>query len=291
MKKQIFLKTFLLLWACFGLLTLDAQIVFPDLSPRATLTQKVGFGEITVDYSRPSMRGRVIFGDLVQFGEVWRTGANQSTRISFQEDVFLNEHKVPGGTYSLFTIPGEHEWTIILNTATRLWGAYGYNSNKDLLRFTVPVNNLPVHVESLTIDIGELTQTTGSVMISWENTLVKFQIGTDADARIVEEIQKKLKNPMVTVANTYYSSANYYLETHRDPQQAMLWADKAIEISGETSSHMTLKAKIYAELDQYQKAVQYAKKAKEQAMKEGNENLVEMNQLLIEKWRKAAGGN
>jgi tetratricopeptide (TPR) repeat protein len=285
MKKLNYLITFLMMWAGLLLIPLQAQINMPDLSPRCTFTQKIGFGEVTIDYSRPSMRGRTIFGDLVPFNELWRLGANEATAITFTEDVFINDHEVTKGMYLLFAIPGHDEWTFVLNKAYRLWGKYGYDQNKDVLRFKSKVEKLPIHVETFTIDIGEMTSTTGHVMVSWENTRVKFQIGTDADTRIVEEINKKLKNPTVVLGNTYFSAANYYLKTHRDIDQAMAWIDKAIEINGENGNYLNLKAQIYAEMDDYSKATQWAKKSIAKAKLEENEYLVDMNEELIEKWK------
>ncbi len=275
-----------MMWVGLLLIPLQAQINVPDLSPRCTYTQKIGFGEITIDYSRPSMRGRTIFGELVPYNELWRLGANEATAITFTEDVFINDQEVPKGMYLLFAIPGQNEWTFVLNKAYRLWGKYGYDQNKDVLRFKTKVQKLPIHVETFTIEIGDLGPTMGHVMVSWENTMVKFQIGTDADTRIVEEINKKLKNPTAVLGNTYYSAANYYLLTHRDIDQAMVWIDKAIELNGESGNYFNLKAQIYAEMDDYAKATQWARKSIEKAKLEDNEYLVTRNEMLIEKWQK-----
>lgn len=290
MKVLTSLKAMLLLVACFGMLSSFAQINTPPLSPRAEIIQNVGFGSVRVDYSRPSMRGRVIFGDLVPFNEIWRTGANECTTISFSENVFIEENKVPAGKYSLFTIPSEGKWTIILNKEVNLWGTNGYDMNLDLLRVDVLTEVLPEHIETFTITLGDMTQATCRLYMEWEHIRASFMISTDADQRIVREIQDRLRDPMVDVANTYYSSANYYLMTNRDLDQAMTWIDRAIEINGERSYYLNLKAKIFADQDKYSRAVQYARKALELAKLEKNEYQVMLNEKLIKKWKDAAGG-
>lgn len=290
MKVITSLKAIFLIFSCFGMLSSFAQINTPPLSPRSEIMQNVGFGTIRVDYSRPSMRGRIIFGDLVPFNELWRTGANESTTISFSENMYIEENKVPAGKYSLFTIPSEKKWTIILNKDANLWGTNGYDRNFDLLRFEVMSEPFPEHVETFTIGFGDMTQATARLYMEWENTRVSFMISTDADQRIVTEIQERLKDPMVDVANTYYSSANYYLTTNRELDQAMTWIDKAIEFNGEKSYYLNLKAKIFAGQDKYSKAVQYARKAIEMAKLEKNEYQVTLNEKLIEKWKEHTGG-
>ena len=290
MKALTSLKAMLLVAACFGMLSSFAQINIPPLSPRSEIIQNVGFGTVRIDYSRPSMRGRVIFGDLVPFNELWRTGANECTTISFSENVFIDEKKVPAGKYSLFTIPSEKRWTIILNRDYNLWGTNGYNSQKDLIRFDVVPELVAEHVETFTIIPGDITYATTKLIIEWENTRVSFLISTDADKQIVTKIQEKLRDPMVEVANIYFSSANYYLTTNRDLDQAMAWINKAIEINGEKSYYLSLKAKIYAEQDKYSRAIQFARQALEQARIENDQYQIEVNEQLIKKWKDLTGG-
>ena len=285
MRKLNYLSTLLLMWAGLLCVPMQAQITLPDLSPRCTYTQKVGFGEVTVDYSRPSMRGRVIFGDLVPYNELWRLGANEATAITFSEDVYIQEKKVDKGMYLMFAIPRKDQWTIIINKAYRLWGKYGYDENKDVMRFDIKPIKLPMHVETFTIEIGDISTNAANVMMSWENTMIKFKVGTDADARIVEEIDKRLKNPQLTLANTYYSAANYYLITHKDIEQAMDWIDMAIATKGERPGYLNLKAKIYAEMGDYDKAIQYARKSMAMAKQDDMMMLAEMNEILINKWK------
>ena len=172
MKSKIFLCSLL----CVCGLTLFAQapkIEFPSASPACTIKQRVGLTDIEVVYSRPSMKGRQIFGNVVPFGTVWRTGANNATKITFSTPVKLNGTDVAAGSYALYTIPGEDEWTIILNSELGQWGAYNYDKikGKDVLQVTVPVKTLPTSVEQLTIAAKEMDLT-----ISWDKTEVAVPV-------------------------------------------------------------------------------------------------------------------
>lgn len=264
---------------------MEAQINIPPLSPANWVKQQVGFTDIEIIYSRPSMRGRVIFGDLVPYDEIWRTGANAATTISFSQPVFINEKEVPSGKYSLFTIPGVSEWTIILNKNTSLWGTNGYQASMDLMRFQVKPQLLPLHFETFSIDVGEISQNAANIMLMWENTLVKFRISTKTDEQILAQIQSELDQPLKRVGNTYFAAANYYYDSHRDVDQAMLWVDEAIKLNGELYNYLNLKAKLFAEKGDYNKAIQFAKQSIEKAKNADQPAFVKMNELLIEKWR------
>jgi len=278
--------TILVLIAVFIAPDLYSQIQVPPLSPKSTLVQKVGFTDITITYSRPSLRGRVIFGELVPFNQMWRTGANEATVVSFSDPVTINGISVPRGYYSLFTIPGEDEWEVILNDNIFLFGLRGYKESEDYLRLKVKPDFLSYHVETFTIDIGEITQTTATLMLSWENTMIKLKVGTNADTRIINEIESALDNPMGKMANTYYSSAAYYLENHKDLDKALEWIDKAIEINGEESTYVFLKARIYGEFDDYGKSIDLAKKAKKLALASKNDSFAGIIEKHISKWEK-----
>lgn len=268
-----------------------SQITLPALSPEGFVRQKVGYTTVEVNYCRPSMRGRLIFGEVVPFGEVWRTGANASTKISFSEEVTLEGHKVPAGKYALYTIPGEKEWTVILSKNTRLWGAYGYSEADDLLRFKVNPVKSTYHFETFTIDVGELTQTSATLQLMWENTIARINLGTSADEQIVAELDKRLSNPMVEVGNNYYAGADYYLRTHRDMDQALDWINKAVELNGETPWYMQTKAEIMYEKGEYNEAIRIASNARDKAKTDGDEAYVTSLDKMIEKWKNARSKN
>ena len=263
----------------------SAQIELPPLSPEGFLKQEVGYVTIVINYSRPSMRGRVIFGDVVPYNEIWRTGANASTKIKFSQEVTLNDHQVPAGEYALYTIPGEKEWTIILNKNTNLWGAYGYKQADDLVRFKVVPVKTQYHFETFTIDIGELTGTTATLQLFWENTVVRVNIGTNSDEEIIAKLEEQLNNPMVLVGNNYFAGADYYLRTHRDLDQALTWINKAIEVNGATPWYLNTKAEIFVEKGDYSEAIKIATDGIENARKNGHDAYISSLEMKVEKWR------
>ena len=269
----------------------SAQIDVPPLSPEGYVKQKVGYVTVEVTYCRPSMRGRVIFGEVVPYGEVWRTGANASTKIHFSQEVTLNDHKVPAGEYALYTIPTANEWTIILSKNTKLWGAYGYKESDDFLRFKVKPEKTMYHFETFTIDIGELTGTSATLQMFWENTVVRVNIGTTTDEEIVAKIDKMLNNPMVMVGNNYYGGADYYLRTHRDIDQALTWINKAIEINGASPWYLQTKAEIMVEKGDYGEAIKIANEGIDIAKKEGEDAYAMALEKMIEKWKEVRSKN
>ncbi len=165
------------------------NINFPAASPACTLKQRVGLTDITVVYARPSVKGRTIFGGIVPFGEVWRTGANQATKISFSTPVKLEGNEIPAGNYALFTIPGENEWTIILNKNTNQWGAFQYKTNDDLVRFKVtPATLKDTSVETMTLEFNRLRDESAVFELVWDKTVVPISLTVDVADKIVPQI-------------------------------------------------------------------------------------------------------
>ena len=148
----------------------------PAASPACTLKQRVGLTDIEIDYSRPGVKGRVIFGGLVPFDKVWRTGANEATRITFSTPVKFNGEEVPAGTYALFTIPGKNEWTIILNKTAKQWGAFHYDDKADLLRVKSTPAELAEPVETFTIDINDIRDDSATLNLIWDKTRVPVKL-------------------------------------------------------------------------------------------------------------------
>ncbi len=238
-----------------------AQVETPRSSPMASLSQDIGFGKVEIEYFRPSVKGRVIFGRLVPYGELWRTGANSSTKISFTEDVTLNGQAVPSGEYALFTIPGEEEWTIIIHKDTSFGGTGRYKEENDLLRFIAAPEETSDLVESFTIELSDVTDNSASLNLVWERTRVSIHLETDTDTQIMAQIEEFAKNPQASLFGSYARAANYNLENGKDLSQALEWVDKALEINPESFVVLHFKASILAEMGDSEGALEPAEKS------------------------------
>ncbi|WP_375561897.1 DUF2911 domain-containing protein [Bernardetia sp. OM2101] len=204
-----------------------AQLQMPQPSPAAMVKQTVGLTDITIDYSSPAMRGREIFGGLVPYGEMWRTGANKATAITFSEDVTIEGKKVEAGSYSVFTIPNENEWTIILNKNTEQWGAGEYDEKEDALRLTAKPSKAPMTFQRMTFMITALENHTAEISLFWADIQVSFMVDANPVAQVVSTIETTLKQAD-NLWYTYAQSAEYYLENNQSKEQAQEWIDKSI---------------------------------------------------------------
>ena len=281
MKKSIFLT------ACLAMLVTlaSAQIKTPQPSPTAKVSQEVGLSKVDLEYSRPSAKGRKIFGDLVPFGELWRTGANASSKITFGEDVKVGGTSVPKGTYALYTTPGERQWEVVFYKNTTYWGTpepAEYKMDDIAAKVTVPVVALKDAVESLTIAIDNLKNNGAHVVISWENTKVAVPFTLDTDSKVMADIKTQMEGPS---ANTYYSAARYYFEENKDLKQALAWVDQSLAKGGDKFWILRLKANIQAGLGMYKDAIATAEKSSDLAKKEGNADYQRMNAKSIEEWK------
>ncbi len=274
----------LVLLLLFGVEQVQAQITTPQPSPMGTIEQKVGLTDIKISYSRPSAKGRKIFGDLAPYNAVWRTGANASTKISFSDEVTIEGNKIPAGEYALYTIPGENEWTIILNNNLTLGGSDGYQESEDATRFKVKPVTTSLPTETFTIGIGDLTLDAAQVAIMWENTLVKFKVQTDVDKKVMAQIEKTMAKPEATLGNLYFQSAAYYYEADKDLNKALEWVNKALEIN-DAFWILHLKAKIQGKMKDYKNAVATAEKSIAKAKEAKNNDYVRLNEKLIAQYK------
>ncbi|WP_019987773.1 DUF2911 domain-containing protein [Rudanella lutea] len=208
--------------------SVQAQIRTPQASPMATVSQGIGLTKATVEYSRPALKGRKMFGDQVPYGKVWRTGANMATKLTLDDEMSVNGKAVPAGSYALFTIPGQNEWTIILNKNTKAFGAFDYKEAEDVLRFTVKPEKLSTPAEYFTVEFTDFTPTTANLAMRWENVQVKFQLKQDPDAQIMAQIDAEVSKPDAK-PGVFSAAANYYYDTNRDLNKARAWADKVVE--------------------------------------------------------------
>ena len=217
------------------------QLKVPAPSPLQTVKQNFALGDVTIEYSRPAVKGRVIFGDVVPYGKIWRTGANATTKITFSDDVKLEGMDVKAGTYGLYTIPNKDSWDIMLYKDLTLGGNVAdYKQENEVLRFKVKPTTLNTKMESLTINLADVTPTTATFEILWENTRVPMKLTADIDAKVMKNI-----DATVTGDNRpYFQAASYYYENNKDLKQASVWIDKALEQNPKAFYMMLLKAKI-----------------------------------------------
>lgn len=278
--KKIFLFTIACLLA--NVASVKAQIEMPQPSPLSTISQQVGLTKVTVTYSRPSMKGRKIFGELTPYDQLWRTGANAATKVSFSSEMMVEGTKVPAGEYALFTIPGKKEWTVILNKNVNQGGTADYKESEDAARFKVPASKIQEKFETFTIMFSDLTDISANINLLWENTKVAFTIkDPNVDQKVMAQIKEKMQNPGNN-AGLYFQAASYYFTNNKDMQQAQQWIDKAIELDSDKYWMLHLQAKIHAKNNNKQKAIDAAKKSMELAEKNGNPDYVKLNQDLIQ---------
>jgi Protein of unknown function (DUF2911) len=272
--KKLFIIIFSL--SCLGG---QAQIKTPATSPKSTISQGIGLSNVSIEYSRPAVKGRKIFGDLVPYGKVWRTGANQITKIKINDDMTVNGQKLAAGSYGLYTIPTGKEWIIIFNKDDKQWGAYNYKEELDVLRFQVPVEKLSSNVEYLTIDFTDFTPNATTVRIAWEKMAVRFRLEQEVNTKIMAEITEKMKATDIS-EDTYFGAADYYYTTNQDLKQAYIWADKVLEKSEEYWNYQ-LRARIAHKMGNCKLALPDAQKSMELAKKAGDDAYVKMNEKIL----------
>lgn len=259
-----------------------AQIKMPPASPTFELKGTVGLADVKVVYSRPSARGRQVAGNLIPYNEVWRTGANASTKITFSESVKLNGNPVPAGTYALYTQFTEETATIILSKNLTWWGAIGYEAKDDLLRFDVPVKHPSSMYETFTISFSDFTMNSANLNMKWEHTKAMFTIESDVDSKVMADIKAQVIDKKPSNVGVYFQAASYYYDTNRDPKLALEWVNKAI--AGSTDEQywvIHLKAKLQAKLGMKSEAIATAEKSMKLAKAGGNPDYVRLNEQLI----------
>ena len=267
--------------------TTQAQIATPAASPAASVTQKVGLTDVSIAYSRPSLKGRTIGKDVVPYGEMWRTGANSPTLIKFNDEITIQGNKVPAGEYVLITIPTQKEWTVILHKNKELWGNTDarYNQANDQLRFKVKPQTNPKSIESFTINFTNLKSNSADVELMWGKEIASFTITTDVDSKVMAQIQEKVVNGTNVAPGLYAAAASYYLSANKDMKQALEWMKKANATDAKFWNLHT-QAKIQANLKDYKGAIKTAEQSIELAKKENNPEYVRMNEQAIAEWKK-----
>jgi len=255
---------------CLATTVSFSQTHFPDLSPKGFIKQKVGFATIAVEYERPAARGRKIFGGLVPYLKLWRTGAGYCTKIKFSDSVMIKEKHIKAGTYSLFTIPDVNEWTIILNSDTSLYATDGYDEKKNVASFKTPIQNSSKYYESLTIDI-DIIPNNASISIAWEKILVSFEVKTSTDKKVNDFIDQILLTDKSKDPNQYGMAVEYYLFLNRDFDKALTLANKAIALSPKETWFYNLKADALERQGKFSEAITTSNKCLEIAQKYGKD--------------------
>ena len=258
-----------------------AQLNFPNASPDAEFKQQVGFTDISVKYSRPGAKGRTIFGGLVPYGELWRTGAHDATTIQFSDTVKLNDNIIPAGTYSLFTIPAKDEWTIILNKTTEMHGTSEYTPEKDLVRFKAKAERSARFFETFTIEVADLIGDGANLYLIWENTQVKMKIQTNADEVVMAEINNRINIKKEDRASLFYQASMYYFNNKKDIKQSYEWIKTANQKS-QDAMYLQLQGKIEDSLGDNESALKSLKASTELAKTKKLDQIIVTNEKLIE---------
>ena len=262
-----------------------AQIQTPQSSPKATLMQTVGLTEVEINYSRPAKRGRIIMGDLVPYGELWRTGANANTTISFSDDVKIVGQSLKAGKYSIFSRPGVSMWEVFFYSK---YDNSGLPSNWDVSKvaavFQAQTKELDKVKEHFTISIDNISNVGANIDLAWENTQVSIPLEVPTDNKTMSSINKTMRGK--PSARDYYGAAIYFRENGRDLQKAKKWIAKAIEMDGGKYWMYRQQALILADLNEKEAAILASKNSLRLAKESGNQDYIRLNNKSIKEWTK-----
>ena len=252
------------------------NLTTPQVSPTEEIKQNFGLSQIEVFYSRPGVKGRKIFGDLVPYDKVWRTGANNATTITFGDDVMINEHKNSCRKIWFANYSREHQWTIIITKQTDVTNASAYKQDQDVLRIPVKPYTLPFSIQSFTIDFNDITSNSCNLELMWDSIYVQLPITTDVDTKVMAQIKQTMENDN----RPYFAAALYYIENGKDLNQAVEWLDKAIAQNPDAYFMYYQKARALAKLGKKQDAIAASNKSIELAKAAKNEDYVALNEKL-----------
>lgn len=255
----------------------EAQLKTPAPSPTQNLRQDFGLGTIELSYSRPGVRGRKVYGDLVPFGQVWRTGANSATTISFTDEVIVGGKKIPAGKYGLLTIPAAKQWIVILSKQTNVTSPADYKEDQDVVRVNVSTVKSKSATETFTLAVQDVKPTSCNLVMSWEKRSWSLPIQTDIEGKIMASIDAAMK----TEKPPYYNAAMYYMDNGKDLNQALTWFDKAVEANPTAFWIHYQRANCLAKLGKKAEAIAGAEKSKQLATEAKNGDYVKLNEKLI----------
>ncbi len=273
--KKLFL-TGLLASTCIAM---SAQVKMPQPSPTQIVKQNFGMGNIELTYSRPATKDRKIFGDLVPYNKLWRTGANAATIIKFSEPVEIQGKKIDTGSYALYTIPGTDAWEIILNKGIKNWGVDGYAESDDVARFKVRSMSMNTKIESFTMQFSDIKAESCELHILWDKTAVSLPITTN----IKDKLRAQIEEGMQMDKKPYWEAAQFYNEYEKNSAKALENAGKATEANPKAYWIWLYKAKIQKEMGDKAGALVSANKSLELAREDKNDDYVKLNEDLIKK--------
>lgn len=260
------------------LATANAQtLTTPQPSPTQTIKQNFSVGSIELNYSRPAKKGRKIMGDLVPFGKVWRTGANNATTLTFSDDVTIGGVDIKAGKYGLLTIPDASKWTVIISKDVNVSSPAAYKPENDVVRVQADVVKLPYSIENFTINFADITGSSCNVEMMWENAYVRFPVTTGTDKKVMKQIDDVMNKDN----KPYFAAASYYYDNGKDLNQALGWVNKAIEVNKEAYWMTMLKARIHLKLGDKAAAKAAATTTVDLATKGKNDDYVKMATELL----------
>jgi len=280
------MKNYLLgLIFCFGAFAMTAQVKTPSASPSSKVTQSVGLTDFTLEYSRPGVKGRKVFGDLVPYGSKWRTGANSSTKIEFTTPITIGGQDVEAGKYSVYTMPTESMWTVMLTTDMRGVGSAmsEWDDSQVAATFKVKSKKMPTSMETMLMTFSNITNNSATLDLMWEKTHVSMPITVPADDMVQKSIDKVMAGPS---AGDYYNAARYYRESGKDLTTALDWMNKSLEMNGEKFWTLRQKSLLLADMGKTKEAIDVAKKSMSLAKEAGNTDYIKMNEKSIAEWMK-----
>jgi hypothetical protein len=273
------MKKNLTVFVCASILFITAafaQVSLPSPSTTQTVKQEFGMGSIELAYSRPNIKNRTVFGDLVPYGKLWRTGANGTSRLTFTSPVEIGGKKIDTGTYALYTIPSEESWEIILNKGVTNSGTTGYKESEDVVRFTVPALKTTTKTETFTIQFANIKPESCDLQLAWEKRMVTIPISTN----IKDKIRAQIDAAMLTDKKPYWQAAQFYFEYDKNLTRALENVTKATEENPKAYYMFLYKAKIEKEMGKNAAAMETSKTSLALAREAKNDDYVRMNEKL-----------
>lgn len=279
-------KIFTTLAICALMISVDAQVQTPAASPAAEFEQKVGLTDIEVEYSRPNVNGRAIFGNLVPYDKIWRTGANMNSTISFSDDVVIDGQKVKAGKYAIYTKPSPKSWEVYFYTDHENPGTpEKWDDSKVAAKTTVEAHTMPMKMETFTMLIDEIHADHAMLGMIWDNVYVGVKIEVPTEQKVMASIDATMKSS--PTAQDYMSAANYYFTANKDIKQAKTWFDEAMKNNKDPKFwQLRQQSLIYAKAGDTKGAISLAQRSLDAAKKAGNTDYIKMNEDSIKEWSK-----